>query len=85
MSDDQRRAAHLAALRETFDMIDADGSGTIDASEFGTLLRLQVRLCWSEESENEKMTKEPRSSQPPPYPLINLPSLRVRTSRIRTR
>ena len=34
----------LKALRDAFTMIDTDNSGTISASEFGTLLRLQVRV-----------------------------------------
>ena len=34
-------AEFMRTLRETFDMIDTDKSGTIDHSEFGTLLRLQ--------------------------------------------
>jgi len=35
------RVAHVQALRDAFFMIDTDNSGTISASEFGTLLRLQ--------------------------------------------
>ena len=30
-----------STLKASFDMIDANGSGTIDAEEFGALLRLQ--------------------------------------------
>lgn len=48
---DVSREAHIEALRETFRMIDADQSGTIDASEFGTLLRLQGENVTDEDAE----------------------------------